>query len=172
MALSQVELFLKFSSFPDESQVRDICKIGQGDKACRYLERRVTANRNGYQCEKAGAYRKIIDSDVQEDAIIERGDNCRGVLGFVDENQNDLHGLSMLSQVKREGDKTRRTIEPFDTLIVDEGYVTVGSILEVPEEDVELVVDSQGITFIKLDDPDGGELTYRKETILFENPLK
>lgn len=172
MALSKSELFTSFSSFPDDSHVRDICKPGKGATTCRYLIRRTSPSGNRYLCEKAGTYRKLIDEDVQRGVVIERGNNCRGILGFVDVNQDSLCGLTTLSQALISGDRVKRSEGKFDALIIDDGHVTIGCILEVPEEDVELAIDSQGITFIKLDEPDGGKKAYRKETVLFENPLR
>ena len=54
-------------------RVKDICKLGQGRKCCRYL----TVNRNGFSCEKLGSLRDHLDHATH---MVARGDNCNGLV--------------------------------------------------------------------------------------------
>ncbi len=52
--------------------VKDICKIGQGRKFCRYL----SAGPHGFCCEKLGHLRDHLDHATHMTA---RADNCDGL---------------------------------------------------------------------------------------------
>ncbi len=53
--------------------LRDICKIGQGRKCCRYL----TVGPDGLCCEKLGSLKSHLDHAIHMTA---RGDNCDGLV--------------------------------------------------------------------------------------------
>ena len=53
--------------------MKNVCKIGQGHDCCRYL----TCSVDGFQCEKLGALKGVIDSRVQY--MSAQSDNCEGV---------------------------------------------------------------------------------------------
>lgn len=53
--------------------IKDVCKFGQGHDCCRYL----TCGPNGFECEKLGALKGVIDSRVQY--MTAQADNCEGV---------------------------------------------------------------------------------------------
>jgi len=51
----------------------ETCKIGQGKKCCRYL----TVGVNGFECEKLGTLKTIIDLRVSQ--MRAQSDNCDGL---------------------------------------------------------------------------------------------
>lgn len=53
--------------------VKDTCKIGQGHDCCRYL----VCGADGFECQKLGALKGVIDSRVQY--MTAQADNCEGV---------------------------------------------------------------------------------------------
>lgn len=53
--------------------IKNVCKIGQGHDCCRYL----ICGVDGFQCEKLGALKEVIDSKVQY--MSAQSDNCEGV---------------------------------------------------------------------------------------------
>lgn len=57
----------------DMEHVKDVCKIGQGHNCCRYL----ICGANGFQCEKLGPLKGVIDRKVQY--MSAQSDNCEGV---------------------------------------------------------------------------------------------
>jgi hypothetical protein len=62
-------------------QVANVCKIGQGEKCCRYL----IVGGQGFECAKVQEPMKaLIDKRVAEGSFRAKGDNCEGV-----ENLND-----------------------------------------------------------------------------------
>ncbi len=54
--------------------VRETCKLGKGAECCRYLSMGGT----GFQCEKLGPIRGIIDSRMNNGTMQAQGDNCPG----------------------------------------------------------------------------------------------
>lgn len=60
--------------------VKNICKIGQNHSCCRYL----TCSADGFECEKLGPLKKIIDSRAQY--MTAQGDNCKGMKYHDDKN--------------------------------------------------------------------------------------
>ena len=53
--------------------LKNVCKIGQGKDCCRYL----TCSSKGFQCEKLGLMKGVLDSKVMY--MSAQGDNCNGV---------------------------------------------------------------------------------------------
>lgn len=74
--------------------IRDVCKIGQGSLCCRYL----TVGVNGFECEKKGALKSLLDHRVQINAIVAKGDNCDGksIEELNDENKEIKHKIKRL----------------------------------------------------------------------------
>lgn len=56
------------------NHVKDICKIGQKDKCCRYL----VASGRGFECAKHTELKDHLDERVLTDSIVAQGDNCEG----------------------------------------------------------------------------------------------
>lgn len=56
-----------------DNYLKNICKIGQGKACCRYL----TCSADGFECEKLGPAKGILDSRVMY--MTAQGDNCEGV---------------------------------------------------------------------------------------------
>lgn len=51
-----------------------VCKIGQGEKCCRYL----TVGSDGYRCQKLAPFmRNMIDTRIETSRA--KGDNCEGI---------------------------------------------------------------------------------------------
>jgi hypothetical protein len=58
-----------------QEHLKEVCKIGQGDKCCRY----VYADGDGIQCAKLDdAFRTMIDTKVALGLFVAIGDNCGG----------------------------------------------------------------------------------------------
>lgn len=53
--------------------VKNVCKFGQGHDCCRYL----VCGTNGFECQKLGALKGVIDSRVKY--MSAQADNCKGV---------------------------------------------------------------------------------------------
>jgi hypothetical protein len=54
--------------------IKDVCKIGQGHNCCRYL----MMGAGGFECAKHGTLQALLDSRVEMETIVARGDNCEG----------------------------------------------------------------------------------------------
>jgi len=55
--------------------LRDICKVGMGAEACRYL----MMVQHGWKCAKLTTARTLIDQRVAEGQFHSLGDNCEGL---------------------------------------------------------------------------------------------
>lgn len=55
-------------------QLKEVCKIGQGNECCRYL----IVGPKGFGCAKHTDLRDCIDSRVDEGIMVARSDNCEG----------------------------------------------------------------------------------------------
>jgi len=56
--------------------LKNVCKIGQKEKTCRYL----FAGENGFECGKLNpALKEMQDSRVYMMMLVTEGDNCDGV---------------------------------------------------------------------------------------------
>ncbi len=62
-------------AFPDNKQVREVCKIGQGAECCRYL----TMGANGWSCEKLSEMGITLDAKALAGSMTARADNCPGL---------------------------------------------------------------------------------------------
>ena len=60
--------------YPDEKWMRDVCRIGQGVLACRYL---MTGD-GGLSCEKLTEIHRLLDQRADSGRSLARGDNCPG----------------------------------------------------------------------------------------------
>lgn len=58
---------------PDD-HLEKVCKIGQSG-CCRY----VALGPNGFECEKHGSLKKVLDDRVAEGQMRAVGDNCKGL---------------------------------------------------------------------------------------------
>lgn len=59
--------------------VRLICKIGEGEKCCKYL----VMGTEGFECMKADKEsKKIVDDNWAVTSHVSQGDNCTGVKNF------------------------------------------------------------------------------------------
>lgn len=54
--------------------LRDTCKVGQGEKCCRY----VVVGEHGIVCCKGSNLGHAIDVRVKEGKMVAKGDNCPG----------------------------------------------------------------------------------------------
>jgi hypothetical protein len=95
---SQVELFSKFSSFPDEQHVKDVCKIGQGEAACRFLVGVPAAGGLRYECAKATTLQWTLNERANNNDLRSRGNNCGGILEFISQNEGLLEGHAVRSE--------------------------------------------------------------------------
>lgn len=66
------------------NQIKDICKIGQGEFCCRYL----LAGAKGFECGKLNKWKDIIDKNWKVTPHVAQGDNCNGQLNL-NKNEND-----------------------------------------------------------------------------------
>ena len=57
--------------------VKEICKIGQGEKCCRYI----SVGAKGWKCLKHSELKSLFDSRVRNNLMAAQGDNCEGVGG-------------------------------------------------------------------------------------------
>ena len=55
--------------------LEEVCKIGQGNKCCRYI-----GLSNGWACLKHSSLKDALDARVRSKAITAQGDNCDGKL--------------------------------------------------------------------------------------------
>lgn len=62
-----------------------VCKIGQGDKTCRYLGLGVA-----WKCLKHTSLRAMLDERAQNNKMTAQGDNCDGYSSSGKEAQNEL----------------------------------------------------------------------------------
>ena len=57
------------------NQIKNVCKIGQGEKCCKYL----VMGKN-WECMKASKENKnVIDSNWATTPHVSQGDNCEGI---------------------------------------------------------------------------------------------
>lgn len=54
--------------------VEEVCRVGQGEKCCRYLILRS----DGWRCAKATSLRHMLDNKVKAGTMAAQGDNCPG----------------------------------------------------------------------------------------------
>ena len=57
-----------------EEHLKKICRIGQGNKCCRYI----TVGPKGFACVKHTSTSKYLDSRVRNNDMVAQGDNCDG----------------------------------------------------------------------------------------------
>jgi hypothetical protein len=57
-----------------KKQITEICKVGQGEKCCKYL----VAGAAGIECAKISDFKNVIDKNWLENEHIAQGDNCEG----------------------------------------------------------------------------------------------
>jgi len=55
------------------SQLKEVCKIGQGNDTCRY----VVIGADGFHCTKLTSIKSTIDKRVNK--MTAKGDNCNGI---------------------------------------------------------------------------------------------
>lgn len=60
--------------------IKTVCKIGQGEKCCRYL----LLGAEGFYCGKHSSTAGVLNARVAAGTIIARGDNCSGFYEDVD----------------------------------------------------------------------------------------
>ncbi len=72
-------------NFPSEEHIVKVCKEGQKEKTCRYL---VVGDK--YCCEKFGRLKDLLDENVKENKMKNKGDNCGGILDILIKNQKEL----------------------------------------------------------------------------------
>ncbi len=169
MALSRAELHRRFSSFPDSKHIDSVCRLGEGAAQCRYLTEKITPRDQRYICEKASPVRTSIDETVARGGVLAVGDNCRGVLGFIDDNQKLLVGHDTYRySVRAEDGRTEREEGVFDALIIEDGLVSIDGMLDVEEEKVEVAIDGGGVTLLAIDPKNTNSNSYEKITVFFE----
>lgn len=54
--------------------VLNVCKIGQGNKCCRYL----VMGTEGFECAKGTSLQVHLDERVYNNTMTAQGDNCEG----------------------------------------------------------------------------------------------
>lgn len=66
------------------SMATEVCKIGQGERCCRYL----VVGMNGFECMKLQpSTRAYIDRQVELERFNAVGDNCGGIEGVLPDQQ-------------------------------------------------------------------------------------
>ena len=55
--------------------LKNVCKIGQGEKCCRYI----LCSPNGFECGKLSNQKEILDNHVELNLMTAKGDNCKGL---------------------------------------------------------------------------------------------
>lgn len=55
-------------------QIKNICKIGQGNDCCRYL----MMGSGGWECAKGTSLQRTLDIRAEFGKMTARGDNCEG----------------------------------------------------------------------------------------------
>ena len=73
----------KSLSIPTD-QLRTICNIQDGAKACRYIVLGV----NGFICVKHTKMKQVLDNMVDEGKMMSKGDNCSGICQGILSNAN------------------------------------------------------------------------------------
>ena len=58
-----------------DDQVKNLCKMGQGKKCCRYL----VMSSEGFECAKKLEFKSVLDERVKQNTITAQGDNCEGL---------------------------------------------------------------------------------------------
>jgi hypothetical protein len=58
-----------------KKQLKEVCKIGQGEECCRYL----TCGSKGFECAKNTPLQITLDDRVLKDQMNAQGDNCDGM---------------------------------------------------------------------------------------------
>lgn len=58
-----------------EKQIKEICKMDQGEGCCRYL----TIDGGRWACAKLTPLKSMLDRRVDEGKMRAKGDNCEGV---------------------------------------------------------------------------------------------
>jgi hypothetical protein len=56
------------------SNLKNICKVGQGSDCCKYL----LCDREGFQCAKTGGLKDFVDQNWDSEKVAQ-GDNCSGL---------------------------------------------------------------------------------------------
>lgn len=84
--------FQKVTAFPVEAHIRDVCKHGSGEAACRYLV--IIGGKQ--KCGKFGPARDLIDRRVAEDSMAAKGNNCDGIAGILQSNAVSLAGTRVI----------------------------------------------------------------------------
>ncbi len=135
------ELNSKFASFPTPDHVQTVCRPGQGAQTCRYLS--IGPGRDGvrYGCEKATSVRQTIDQRIKEGTMNSRGDNCRGILGFIADNQADLIGNKAVHH--EDGEDTEETFTGIN--LGDRAVGVVG--FGIAEDFAQVTVTQEGLVF-------------------------
>lgn len=136
------------SEFPNQQHVNDVCKPGEGGATCRYL----VVGQRGFECEKYGSLRRILDNRVEKGEMAAKGDNCGGILGLIVEHQdqlvqNKVHYHEIEPTVSARGS--------FEGVSVESGYLKIESDWEEKEsfdwvlrsEDVLVEAGPGGISF-------------------------
>ncbi len=70
------------SYITDKEYPMTICKMGQGDKCCRYLG----VGTKGWECFKESSLKETLDNRVQH--MVAKSDNCKG---FESEKLSDIN---------------------------------------------------------------------------------
>jgi hypothetical protein len=69
------EYFLDKNRIIPSSHLKNVCKIGQKQKACRYI----SLCQHGYVCMKKSPVKQILDQRVLDGKMVATGDNCEGL---------------------------------------------------------------------------------------------
>ena len=86
--MAEGEPFKIFLEFPTNKHVIETCKPNQGEKTCRYL-----TTGSCWKCLKMDSSKKvIIDQKVKNNEIAAKGDNCMGLLGFIQKQKKLIRG--------------------------------------------------------------------------------
>lgn len=85
-------LFQNVTAFPADAHIRDVCKHGGGEAACRYLV--IIGGKP--KCGKYGPARDLIERRVAENSMIAKGDNCDGIAGILKSDAVSLAGTRVI----------------------------------------------------------------------------
>lgn len=59
-------------------KAKEVCRIGQGNKCCRYL----ACGMDGLECLKDTSLARVLNARANAGVITARGDNCKGGLSY------------------------------------------------------------------------------------------
>jgi hypothetical protein len=162
-------LFEIFSRFPTQKHGIEICKLGQKEKTCRYL---FTDSTKGWRwgCIKTNNLRKLIETRVKNNETSAKGDNCEGLLGLIIKEQQKLKGRKVIyirpyCQITSNLKKIEIEDNIFRIVMEWENKRKLEFAFDI--DDLDIIVNSQGIDFFQNLNKELGENFIKQFTIFF-----